>query len=56
MYYRRQDWEKADSCFNAALAANPGDKLSATYLKRVALMRDTPPGDAWDGTWVMKSK
>ncbi|NDJ11782.1 MAG: GAF domain-containing protein [Acidobacteriia bacterium] len=54
--YRRQDWDKADECFNAALAANPGDNLSKTYLKRVMLMRENPPGAEWNGTWVMKSK
>jgi adenylate cyclase len=54
--YRRQDWDNAESAFNRALGCNPGDKLSATYLKRVAMMRESPPGPDWNGTWVMTTK
>ncbi len=54
--YRRQDWDDAESAFGKALACNPADKLSTTYLKRVAMMRETPPGAEWNGTWVMTTK
>jgi len=54
--YRKQEWDKADAAFHGALAANPGDNLTKTYLKRVAMMRENPPGADWDGTWIMKSK
>jgi adenylate cyclase len=54
--YRRQQWDKAESAFRQALACNPADQLTQTYLKRVAMMRENPPGPAWNGTWVMKSK
>ena len=54
--YRRQDWDKAESAFTKALQFNAEDKLSGTYLKRVAMMRETPPGADWNGTWVMTTK
>lgn len=54
--YRRQEWDRAESAFAKALRLNAGDKLSETYLKRVAMMRETPPGADWNGTWVMMTK
>lgn len=54
--YRRQEWDKAEAAFRDALAANPNDALTKTYLKRVAAMRDNPPGPEWNGVWVMKTK
>jgi adenylate cyclase len=55
-YYRLQQWDKAGEAFGDAHAANPADYLTGVYLKRVAHMRDNPPGPDWDGVWVMKSK
>jgi adenylate cyclase len=54
--YRRQEWDKAESAFDKALRCNPNDNLTKTYLKRVAMMRQNPPGTDWNGTWVMTSK
>jgi adenylate cyclase len=54
--YRRQEWDRAESAFKAALACNPADHLTMTYLARIAMMREQPPGPAWDGTRVMQSK
>ena len=54
--YRRQEWDQAESAFAKALQCNPEDKLSTTYLKRVTMMRETPPGPQWNGTWVMTTK
>jgi len=54
--YRRQHWDKAEAAFTEALSHGPGDALSKMYLKRVAQMRAHPPGDDWNGVWVMKSK
>ena len=54
--YRKQDWDKAEAAFRGALEANPGDALSGMYLKRVAQMREHPPGGDWNGVWVMKTK
>lgn len=54
--YRRQEWDKAAGFFGKALAANPEDTLSQTYIDRCAAMKANPPGDKWDGVWVMTSK
>ncbi|KEO89235.1 guanylate cyclase [Erythrobacter longus] len=54
--YRRQEWDRASGFFAKALAANPEDKLSQTYIDRCELMKASPPGDEWDGVWVMTSK
>ncbi len=55
-YYRKQSWDKAISTFNHALKANPEDPLSAMYIKRCEHYKTNPPGDDWDGVWVMKEK
>jgi adenylate cyclase len=56
IYYRKQQWEKAGKSFQEALRLNPGDKLSTAYTERVSYLQAHPPGDDWDGVWVMKSK
>jgi len=55
-YYRAQDWTRAESAFREILSRNPGDGLAGTYIKRIALMRANPPGDEWNGVWIMKTK
>ena len=54
--YRAQHWDKATGFFEKALAANPDDALSQTYIERCALMQANPPGADWDGVWIMKEK
>ena len=54
--YRAQEWLKAERSFKEALKANPGDALSEDYIQRCEIMKLNPPGDDWDGVWVMKSK
>jgi adenylate cyclase len=54
--YRRQDWARAEDAFRSAVNHNPADGLAGIYLKRLAYMRENPPGEAWDGVWVMKNK
>ena len=55
-HYRAQDWLKAERSFKEALKANPGDRISEDYIERCEIMDLNPPGDDWDGVWVMKSK
>ena len=55
-HYRAQDWLKAEHSFKEALKANPGDELSHDYIERCEIMDMNPPGDDWDGVWIMKSK
>jgi adenylate cyclase len=54
--YRRREWEKAISRFNEALRLNPDENLCGMYIERCILFRDEPPGDNWDGGWIMKTK
>ena len=55
-HYRAQEWMKAEHSFKEALKANPNDTLSEDYIERCEIMDMNPPGDDWDGVWVMKSK
>ena len=54
--YRGQDWDGALKSFGASLKANPNDKLSEDYIQRCEIMKKDPPGDGWDGVWIMQSK
>lgn len=42
--------------FQKALAANPHDTLSQTYVDRCAFMKAKPPASDWDCVWIMKDK
>ncbi len=55
-YYRRQQWDRAMATFRQAVALNPQDTLPQIYLERCEHLKDNPPGDHWDGVWVLKSK
>ncbi|MEM8697774.1 MAG: adenylate/guanylate cyclase domain-containing protein, partial [Pseudomonadota bacterium] len=54
--YRVQDWDRAKTAFSAVLKANPQDRLSELYLERCAVLRETPPGEGWNGVWVLSEK
>jgi Adenylate cyclase, family 3 (some proteins contain HAMP domain) len=55
-YYRKAEWDKAIDTFRGALALNPSDKLPQIYIDRCEQLKATPPGDNWNGIWIMKSK
>jgi adenylate cyclase len=55
-HYRRGSWDDAIDKFQEALARNPNDKLSQTYVDRCQHLKAEPPGDEWNGVWVMTSK
>jgi adenylate cyclase len=54
--YRKQRWDNAIAAFRQSLSLRPSDKLSQIYLERIEEMKIHPPGDDWNGVWVMKSK
>lgn len=54
--YRSQNWDKAIGTFQKVLKIHAKDKLSRTYIERCKLMKKKPPGDDWDGIWIMKTK
>ncbi|MDC0073994.1 GAF domain-containing protein [Alphaproteobacteria bacterium] len=55
-HYRNSNWENAINQFNEALKFNPADNLSKTYIERCNQLKENPPGDKWDGVWIMTSK
>lgn len=54
--YRAQNWDRAIGSFTAALEAHPGDALAEDYIARCEIMKAAPPGDDWNGVWVMETK
>lgn len=54
--YRKRNWKKAIGCFESALDLHRGDKPSQIYLGRCRHYLESPPGDDWDGVWVMTEK
>lgn len=55
-HYQRGTWDKAMKSFGKALHHHPGDTLSQTYIERCQYMKANPPGEDWNGVWVMTSK
>lgn len=53
--YRAADFGAAIDRFERALARNPRDRLSATYIERCRHLQRNPPSD-WHGVWVMTEK
>jgi len=56
LYYREQEWDKAEEKFKEVLSTIPGDMAAALYLQRIATLRQESPGAGWDGVFTMKSK
>jgi adenylate cyclase len=56
--YRQQDWNSAESQFKDLQLhyADTGEVLYDLYLERIALLRDNPPGDQWDGAFTFTKK
>jgi adenylate cyclase len=54
--YRAQDWDEAEARFTAAIARRGEDPPSAILLDRVKYYRDNPPGEDWNGVFVMTAK
>ena len=56
VHYRKQEWDKSMALLDEAVRMNPQDKLSQIYMERALYMKANPPGDDWNGVWVLKSK
>jgi adenylate cyclase len=54
--YQKQNWDKAKHEFQQAVLLNQHDHLSSIYMDRCDLMKANPPGDDWNGVWMMDSK
>mgnify|MGYP001443184367 FL=1 len=55
-HYRKCEWSEAIDAFKEALARNPDDTLSQTYIDRCKVLKKQNLGDDWNGVWVMKTK
>lgn len=54
--YRNRSWDRAIGAFNEALRLHEDEKLCRLYIERCGVLKESPPGDDWDGAWIMKSK
>ena len=54
--YRAQKWDDAIAAFETVLRLNENDMVSRLYIERCQHLRNSPPGDDWDGAWRMTSK
>jgi len=54
-HYQAQQWEAAESILRALNARDPR-RLYEIYLERIALFRDEPPAENWDGVFVYTTK
>jgi adenylate cyclase len=56
VFYRMRQWDEAIDAFKDALTFCPDDRPSKIYVDRCRHYRDNPPGDDWDGVWVLTEK
>ncbi|MEK7116289.1 MAG: adenylate/guanylate cyclase domain-containing protein [Patescibacteria group bacterium] len=54
-YFRREFQDVVTRC-ERMLSAHPGDGPSKNLLERAKQFIESPPPDAWDGTWVYTKK
>jgi len=54
--YRQGGWNDAVKQFSEVMALNPADKAAQLYVERCRYLEQHPPGDDWNGVWVMQSK
>ena len=54
--YNNAMWDKAISCFEAALKLHPNDKPSKVYIERCSILKAELSDPEWCGIWKMQSK
>ncbi len=54
--YREGQFDQALRAFGEANTQHPGDFATKMYIDRCRHLIADPPGQDWDGVWVMKSK
>ena len=55
-HYRRQDWDAAERILKELLSVEPDSYLFALYLERIAIFREKPPEEGWDGVFTYMTK
>jgi adenylate cyclase len=54
--YRERKFSEAAGEFQESLSEQPEDYLTSMYLKRCQALIENPPGESWDGVFVMTKK
>jgi adenylate cyclase len=54
--YRQRKWGDAIHLLGEVLLINPNDKPAQLYIERSRYFLEHPPGEDWNGVWVMDSK
>jgi len=54
--YWQKDWTAAIKYFEQAIAVNDSDPPSETFIKRCHIYQENPPGDDWQGEFIMTTK
>lgn len=54
--YRSRSWEEAIAYMNQAFQLDPACYVAEVYAQRASLYQLNPPGDEWNGVFVMTTK
>ena len=54
--YLKQNWDWAINYFQQALSLKKDDPPSLRYIERCTKFKANPPGDDWDGVYIMTTK
>ena len=54
--YRKRNWQEAIGYMNQALQLDPNCHVAEIYAQRAGLYQLNPPGDDWNGVFVMTTK
>ncbi len=54
--YRAANWDGAETAFRECLAIEPKDAPATLFVKRIEILRRTPPAPGWNGVWLMEEK
>lgn len=55
-HYRSQDWDAAENILKELLSVEPDTYLFTLYLERIAIFRENPPEQDWDGVFTYMTK
>jgi adenylate cyclase len=54
--YQHRDWKGGLGRFGEALELAPHDRPSRIFFDRCRYYQANPPGEGWDGVWIMEQK
>lgn len=54
--YRSQRWDQAAAAFERVIAMRGDDAPSRVFIERIGGWRTVPPGETWDGSFVLTEK